>query len=157
MRPTNARLLVRLYPRAWRERYGEEFEALLELSDGNVRSAANVFWAAMGEHLSPTQGGKMDHPGMSFATMMKKPTAFIPVAMSLTGLLLVLSQYGAVREADEGATAHLWQLLMAGQMPIIGYFVIAWLGRAPRQALEVIAVQAGAALAAMAPVYFWNL
>jgi len=48
---------------------------------------------------------------------MKLPSAFLPLAMSLTALGLVLGHvaiYGVVHEADEGAAAHLWQLLMGG-------------------------------------------
>ena len=39
--------------------------------------------------------------------------------------------YGAVREADEGTRAPIFQLLMATQMPIIAFFAIKWLPRAP--------------------------
>ena len=80
--------------------------------------------------------------------------------MSLTALTLVvvhIAMFGAVREADEGATAHLWQILMAGQMPVLAFFAIKWLPRAPRQTLYVLALQAGAALASIAPVFFFNL
>jgi len=102
----------------------------------------------------------MEQTSISFGSMLKKPSAWIPVAMSLTGLFLVLGHvatFGAAREADEGATAHLWQLLMAGQLPFLAYFAIAWFRRAPRQGLEVMALQAGAALASLASVFFWNL
>ena len=68
-----------------------------------------------------------------------------------------LARYGVVRETDEGAVAHLWQLLMAGQVPILAFFAIKWLPRAPRQTLYVLALQAGAALASMAPVFFFKL
>ena len=91
---------------------------------------------------------------------MGKPSAWIPLAMSLVALALVLGHvalFGAVREADEGTAAHLWQLLMAGQVPIVAFFVLKWLPRAPRQALLVLALQAGATLAALAPVFVLNL
>ena len=91
---------------------------------------------------------------------MKHPSAFIPVAMSLAALAIVLghvAMFGAAREADEGAAAHLWQLLMAGQLPIVAFFAIRWLPPAPRYALIILSLQAGAALAALAPVYFLNL
>ena len=91
---------------------------------------------------------------------IKHPSAFLPIAMSLSALALVLGHiaiFGAAREADEGTAAHLWQLLMAGQMPVIAYFVVKWLPRAPAQALRVLAVQAVAALAACAPVWWFNL
>lgn len=98
-------------------------------------------------------------PG-SFGAITKQPSAYLPLAMSLTALALVLGHialYGAAREADEGTTAHLWQLLMAGQMPIVALFAIKWLPRAPRQTLGVLALQAGAGLASLAPVFFLNL
>ena len=37
-----ARAITRLYPPAWRERYGEEFAAFLEAEQGGVRALANV-------------------------------------------------------------------------------------------------------------------
>jgi hypothetical protein len=80
--------------------------------------------------------------------------------MSLTALTMVLvsiAAFGVVHEADEGAIAHVWQLLMAGQMPILLFFALKWLPRAPKQALFVLALQTGAALAAMAPVYYLKL
>jgi hypothetical protein len=46
---------------------------------------------------------------------------------------------------------------MAGQAPVVAFFAIKWLPRAPKQALYVLALQAGVALAAMAPVYFLHL
>jgi hypothetical protein len=93
-------------------------------------------------------------------SIMKQPSAFIPVVMSLTALAIVLghvAMFGVVREADEGTAAHLFQLLMAGQVPIVAFFAIKWLARTPRQALQVLALQGGAALAALAPVFFLNL
>ena len=80
--------------------------------------------------------------------------------MSFTALALVLghvAMFGAVREADEGTAAHLWQLLMAGQVPVVAFFAMRWVPRTPRQALPILALQAIAGLAALAPVYFLNL
>jgi hypothetical protein len=80
--------------------------------------------------------------------------------MSLTALGIMLGHiaiYGVAHEADEGAAAHLWQILMAGQVPVIAFFAIKWLPRAPKQALYVLALQAGVALAAIVPVYFLHL
>ncbi len=97
---------------------------------------------------------------MSFSTMIKQPSAFLPVAMSLAALATVVvhvAMFGAAREADEGTAAHIWQLLMAGQVPIVAYFAIKWLPRTPKQALPILALQAGAALAALAPVFLLNL
>ncbi|MGH9932792.1 MAG: hypothetical protein ACREA9_26615 [Pyrinomonadaceae bacterium] len=91
---------------------------------------------------------------------MKKPSAWIPLAMSFAALAMVLghvAMFGAAREADEGTAAHIWQILMAAQVPIVAFFAIKWLPRTPGQALLVLALQAAAALAALAPVFFLNL
>jgi hypothetical protein len=96
---------------------------------------------------------------MSISTM-KRPSAWIPVAMSLIALAIVLihiARFGTAREADEGTAAHLWQILMAGQLPIIAFFAIKWLPRTPQPALVVLALQAIAGLAAMAPVFYFRL
>lgn len=161
MKTVVARMLTRLYPRAWRERYGAEFEALLEAGRGGLRAAANVVWSAAHEHIFPTQGGNMERDPGSFGAIVRHPSALIPMAMSLIALALVVGPiafYGPpVREADEGAIAHLWQILMAGQLPVLAFFAIKWLPRAPKSTLAVLALQAGAVLAAMAPVFYFNL
>jgi hypothetical protein len=93
-------------------------------------------------------------------SIIKHFSAFVPLIMSFAALATVLvhiGMFGAAREADEGTAAHIWQLLMAGQVPVVAFFAIKWLARAPRQALPVLALQVGAVLAALAPVYFLNL
>ena len=97
---------------------------------------------------------------MKFSTMLNQPSAFLPVTMSFAALAVVIGHivmFGVVREADEGAAAHIFQLLMVAEPPIVAFFAIKWLPRFPRQALEILAVQAGAVLAALAPVFYFNL
>ena len=55
---------------------------------------------------------------------------FIPAIMSVAALAIVLgyaAMFGVARQADEGTAAHLWQLLMAGQVPLVAFFAIKWL------------------------------
>ncbi len=88
---------------------------------------------------------------------IKQPSAFLPLAMSLAALAIVLGHaaiYGVVHEADEGAAAHIFQILMAAQIPVVAFFAIKWLPQAPGPALRVLALQAGAGLAAFAAVFF---
>ena len=88
---------------------------------------------------------------------LRQPTAFLPIAMSLAAMLVVLLQIllvGVARQADEGTAAHLWQLLILAQAPIVVLFAIKYLPRNPRQALVILMVQGIAVLAAFAPVYF---
>jgi hypothetical protein len=155
-----ARLLTRLFPRCWRERYGEEFQAHLETGPHDIRTLANVIWGALSERIFPVRGGAVEQPDLLFGDIVKQPSAFIPMAMSVMALAVVLCflvANGVVHQADEGAEAHIWQLLMAGQCPIVVFFAIKWLPRAPRQTLSVLALQTCAGLASMAPVLFFHL
>jgi len=102
----------------------------------------------------------MNQSPQSVLALTRQPSAFLPLAMSLTALAVVLGHiaiYGVAHEADEGTAAHIWQILMAGQLPVLAFFAIKWLPRAPRQALSVLLLQAVAALASMAPVFFLKL
>jgi hypothetical protein len=63
---------------------------------------------------------------------------------------------GVARQTDEGAAAHTWQLLMAGQLPMLLFFAIKWLPKAPRQTLCVLAVQVAAIMVSLAPVFLLN-
>jgi DNA-binding CsgD family transcriptional regulator len=88
--------------------------------------------------------------------LLKNPSAFLPLVMSfgaLATVLIYVALFGPAPQADEGAAAHIWQILMAAQIPIIAFFAIKWLPRTPKQALLVLALQGGAALMALAPVY----
>jgi len=91
--------------------------------------------------------------------LLKRPSALIPVAMSVAALATVIGYaaiFGTARQADEGAAAHIWQFLMVGQLPIVAFFAIKWLRTEPRQALLVLALQVSAALAAMLPVWWFQ-
>ncbi|HLJ74364.1 MAG TPA: hypothetical protein VKU62_07255 [Thermoanaerobaculia bacterium] len=88
--------------------------------------------------------------------MIKRPRAYLPIVMSLLALSAVVAQlmlHGAARQPDENAEAHIWQLLMAAQMPVILFFAIRWLPEAPKKALGVLAIQGAAIIAAAAPVF----
>jgi hypothetical protein len=58
---------------------------------------------------------------------------------------------------DEGAAAHVFQLMFAGQAPVVAFFAAKWLPRDPSWALLVMAMQAAAALVALAPVVIFDL
>jgi hypothetical protein len=158
-----ASVLLRCYPAAWRRRYGEELEDLLGMQQLTFSLALDLARGALNAHLHPELLQPALCPGggspMNFSTL-KRPSALIPLAMSLVALSIVLAQiviFGIAREADEGTAAHLWQLLMAGQLPVIAFFAVRWLPRTPGQALLVLVLQAVAGLAAAAPVFLLNL
>ena len=102
----------------------------------------------------------MEQNPRSFPSIFKRPSAYLPVAMSLVALAVVIGHialFGTARQPDEGAAAHIWQLLMAGQIPVLAFFVFKWLPRAPRPTCGVLLLQLLAALSSMAPVYLLHL
>ncbi len=90
-------------------------------------------------------------------SLIKKPSAFLPLIMSLAALSLVLGHaaiFGVVQEADEGSAAHIWQILMALQLPLAGFFAVKWLPRQPKDSLLILGLLAMTWLANFAAVYW---
>jgi hypothetical protein len=89
-------------------------------------------------------------------------TGYTPVVMSLVALAVVwagLAEIGfdpARYPKDEGSPAHIWQLLMVLQLPIILLFIIAnW--RSFKRALPLLTLQLTLLVANFATVYFFKL
>jgi hypothetical protein len=93
------------------------------------------------------------------AEPIKHWSALLPLVLSVAALALVLGHVasGGVREADEGTAAHLWQLFMALQLPLIGLFAFIWLPRSARPALAVLALLMAVVLANFAVLRFYEL
>jgi len=88
-------------------------------------------------------------------SLFREWSALVPIAMSLAGLAMVLLFGLIVRpapQADEGAPARIFQLLMTLQLPVVAFFAIRWLPGRPRAALPVLIVQGIAWLAAVGAV-----
>jgi hypothetical protein len=93
--------------------------------------------------------------GGSLSEVARQPSALLPVLMSVAALVIVVAHVavsGLARQADEGIAARLWQILIVGQLPIVAWFAATLLPRKPREALLMLAIQAGAACLALAPV-----
>ena len=88
-------------------------------------------------------------------SLFKQPSAWIPLAMSLVALAMILGYvaiFGIVQNEDEGTPARIFQLIMLAQLPIAGYFAIKWLPKQPKQSLMVLALQAVAWLVPIATI-----
>lgn len=95
---------------------------------------------------------------VSSKSLLRQTSAWLPIAMSIAALSLVpvyLVINGVPQQPaeDEGTAAHLFQLLMAGQVPIIAFFAIKWLPKKPKEALVVLVLQFIAGVLAFVPVY----
>ena len=78
-------------------------------------------------------------------SLLRQPSAWIPLAMSLAALAFLLGYvtvFGIVDNTDEEAPARIFQLIMAAQLPIAAYFAFTWLPRRPDRAFLVLALQA---------------
>ena len=96
---------------------------------------------------------------MTFTSVIKKPSAFIPLGMSLPALATVIIHiilYGVVRQPDEGAAAHFFQLLIIAGVPVVVFFMMKQLPKFPKQAMEILVLQFIAVIAALAPVLYFN-
>jgi hypothetical protein len=83
MNPRLARMLARMYPRLWRERYGTEFEELLETGRGGFRTVANVAWSGLRERIFPIGGLTLDRdtvPGQFHSLCARAPWAIFSLA-----------------------------------------------------------------------------
>jgi hypothetical protein len=89
--------------------------------------------------------------------LLRQPTGYLPLAMSVGALAMIawfVAIHGVVHQPDEGAQAHLWQVLVGGQLPVIGFFALRWMPIATRPALVVVALQVTAVLLlAIAPLW----
>lgn len=84
--------LVRLYPRAWRARYGEEFIALLETAPRTRRDRLDILRGALDAHLHPARPSLV--PGLSALLggglwmLGSAPIAALPTPPDWPGYLL---------------------------------------------------------------------
>lgn len=155
--------VLRLYPKPWRIRFGAEFEELLATERIGPAMLFDIARAAAVERLFNPSGLEEDtmhtYP-KSVLSLVRRPSGYFPIAMSLSAMVLVVSVvalHGAVRESDEGAAAHVFQLLVAAQFPMLAFFAIRWLSKDRAAALSVLALQAIAVGLALFPVWAFGL
>lgn len=154
-----AHWLVRLYPKAWRDRYGDELQDLIETEGAGLRAHYDIVKAALDERLfdrSRLRTGRMMGRG-ALALTLRTPSALIPLIMSAMALLVVLSALiasGMPHGGDEGAAAHLFQLLIVGQAPFLAWF---YLGRHHARRVAALMLHGVALAAALGPVWYLGL
>jgi hypothetical protein len=83
--------------------------------------------------------------------------AILPLAMTFTVIavgVIRAVQIGGFREPDENAAAHLFQLFMPAEVPIVALFAATQWPRDPAWTARVVALQVGTAAALFAGVFF---
>jgi hypothetical protein len=93
--------------------------------------------------------------------VIRKPSAWIPIALSIVALSAILVTFALsgppVPQPDEGTGAHLFQIWLAVEVAMVGFFAVKWLPQKPKQAFIVIMIQIAGILAGCAPVFFLHL
>jgi len=152
-----ARFVYRMYPSWWWERYGGELESLVEDAGTTWATVADLVFAALVvrvQQRAPAVAGQL-----TIRDLLWRPSGFLPVAMSACALAVIavhIITSGVAPQADEGSAAHLWQLLMAGQLPFVGWFALRWVPERGGRAIAVSAIHAGAIAAALFPVWWFK-
>jgi len=94
-------------------------------------------------------------------SLLKKSSAWIPIAMSLTVfviMLVTLATAGVpVIQTDEGTGAHLFQIWFVLEILMGLFFAIKWLPQRPIQTLLILTIQVIAVLLPMSIVFFLKL
>jgi hypothetical protein len=149
------RVVYRLYPTWWLDRYGDELDALVEDAGASWSTVADLAFAALVVRVQQRAPAAAGPP--TIRDLLWRPSGFVPVAMSACALAVIaihILNSGVAPQPDEGAAAHLWQLLMAGQLPFVGWFALRWVPERSRRAMAVSAIHAGAIAAALFPVWY---
>jgi hypothetical protein len=82
-------------------------------------------------------------------------SAWVPLLCSAVAFAIVLANVFAQLppQPDENTSAHLWQLLMVGQLPFVAAFVVTSDWRHWQRPAALLAIQLFAIVAAAVPVW----
>jgi hypothetical protein len=151
------RVVYRLYPSWWWARYGDELEALVEDAGATWGTVADLAFAALVVRVR--QRAPAAALPLTTRDLFWSPSGFAPVAMSACALAVIAGHVltsGTAPQADEGSAAHVWQLLMAGQLPFVGWFALRWVPERGPRAIAVSALHAASISAALFPVWWFR-
>ena len=91
---------------------------------------------------------------------LNRIAARVPVICSLLAFALVVTALATgwqTHAADEGAAAHLFQLLVAAQLPFVAVFLLTADWRPATRPVPTLALQAALLMLALAPVAIFRL
>ena len=89
-----------------------------------------------------------------------KYTTWLPLVMSAAAVVVVITQimiFGIPQGGNEGTAAHLFQILIGLQIPVMAFFAFTELSKNPKQVIKILAIQILAMLTALAPVFYFRL
>lgn len=141
------RALLRLYPPAWRVRYGEEFSALLDDQNVSIATIVDIILGALDAHL---YGGRN---GVTLATRVRDSAAAAIAVGSLLWLLTALPYVGMV----QGGSWVLVALPLGAVLVALGLLSLGLLQRNRRAVIATLATLSALGLVANAAMTVWVL
>jgi hypothetical protein len=121
MSATRLSWLLRLYPRAWRRRYADEFADLLATEHPTPRLVLDLALGALDAHVCPQlAGGRREAGGIAGLCCRLSPSASRLRAMIALALIVLVLLLGGLRHTGEFAQAgaaiadHLGPVATAG-------------------------------------------
>jgi hypothetical protein len=120
------RYVLRLYPRAWRQRYEEEVLAMLEDCHGSLLDSVNLFFGALDAHLHPHLGTT----GLALYERMKQMLSLLrrsllTIFCAYIGFILAGAAFQKLTEDDNFKEAAQMHSLvgLSFNLVVIGAFV----------------------------------
>jgi len=93
-------------------------------------------------------------------SLIRKPSSWIPIALSLAMLVLesfyLLNILHADPTGDEGLGAHLFQLWLPLEAIIVMYFSVKWLPKERKEAFPIFIIQIILVIAVCTPVFYFR-
>lgn len=107
------RFLARLYPSAWRKRYGVEYEALLEQSTPHLRDAFDSLWAAAKMHATSRDFQRIVLPCALAGTLIAAAISFAvqPQYVSQTVISVTTRSANPKGDTQNSAAASLHEVM----------------------------------------------
>ena len=154
-----ARVVLRLYPAPWRERYADEVSALVDDADGGLRDVADLGRGALSQHLNGGIPMRFEpahrHPGpfALVAALVLLPTALV-AGVSLLGHELGMT---AIANAVDPFVAAIDEYRPLDLALVLAPAVALLLAVLPLIELSLERSAEGAALAVRVRAVGWNL
>jgi hypothetical protein len=151
--------LVRLYPRAWRDRYEAEFLGILEARPPSRRDRLDIVRGAFDARLHPEVPGSPDGPRLGLQPV--RLLGVVAVVAGLAWLTWVVAILGDVRWLESGASVYSDVVTVSTRVAFLSLAIVhaslAMLnaGRSARQIFSFAAASIAVVFLVMSGIGFW--
>lgn len=97
---------------------------------------------------------------MNFKDLIKRPSAFVPILMSILAIIILLIHImiaGVEEKQGEEIVTDVFEILIIWQLPVIIFFALKWMSQSFKNALIVLFLQIAVAAGAFCLIYHFHL